>query len=256
MPQVPPVPLCHAHAHHDYRNRPPLLAALAAGFTSIEADVWLDHGEVLVGHDPGDLGAGRTLRATYLDPLVARVREGALFADPQVALHLLVDVKSDAAPTRLALESVLRDYAEVVTHWRDGVRVDRPVRVVVSGNRDLPGMLADPGRSTTYDGRLPDLDRDIPAEVMAMVSDDWRRHFRWRGVGPMPAGDRARLAHLVGAAHARGHLLRFWGTPRTPPARGRVWAALLDAGVDLVNGDDLAALRRFLLARRTRSRLP
>ena len=43
-------------------------------------------------------------------------------------------------------------------------------------------------------------------------------------------------------------LVRFWATPKNEA----VWSALYLAGVDLINADDLDALRRFLIRRRTR----
>jgi len=39
------VPLLHAHAHNDYLHKPPLLAALEHGFTSVEADIFLVDGK-------------------------------------------------------------------------------------------------------------------------------------------------------------------------------------------------------------------
>ena len=36
--------------------------------------------------------------------------------------------------------------------------------------------------------------------------------------------------------------MRFWATPDDPA----VWRELVDAGVDLLNADDLAGLERFL----------
>jgi hypothetical protein len=43
-------------------------------------------------------------------------------------------------------------------------------------------------------------------------------------------------------AHAKGCRVRFWATPDNPA----VWQELLDAGVDLLNADDLAGLEQFL----------
>ncbi len=68
------VPLPHAHAHNDYAHRRPLLDALAHGFTSVEADVFLVKGELLVGHTWLDLRPGRTLEKLYLAPLARRVK--------------------------------------------------------------------------------------------------------------------------------------------------------------------------------------
>src|SRR4051812_2888640 len=44
------VPLQRAHAHNDYEHRRPLFDALARGFSSVEADVWLSRGKLLVAH--------------------------------------------------------------------------------------------------------------------------------------------------------------------------------------------------------------
>ena len=59
----------------------------------------------------------------------------------------------------------------------------------------------------------------------------------------MPEEDLHRLAEIVGLAHTQGRMLRFWATPDTPA----MWQTLYDAGVDLLNADDLHALQTFLL---------
>ena len=92
-----------AHAHNDYEHPRPLLDALERGFDSVEADVWLVDGELLVAHDRRDVRPGRDLRTLYLEPLRARVRAGggAVHAG-RPDFVLLVDVKSAAAPTYAA----------------------------------------------------------------------------------------------------------------------------------------------------------
>lgn len=61
-------PLAQAHAHNDYEHDRTLLDALAHGFTSVEADVWLVEGELRVAHDAWELADAPTLEGTYLDP--------------------------------------------------------------------------------------------------------------------------------------------------------------------------------------------
>jgi hypothetical protein len=56
-----------AHAHNDYEHERPLFDALDRGFKSVEADVWLVDGELLVAHDREDVKPGRTLESLYLD---------------------------------------------------------------------------------------------------------------------------------------------------------------------------------------------
>ncbi|MCY2994623.1 MAG: hypothetical protein NTY19_43195 [Planctomycetota bacterium] len=126
-------PLIRAHAHNDYQHSRPLLDALDHGFCSVEADIFLVDGQLLVGHTALELKPQRTLQALYLDPLRHRVQD-------------------------------------------NGGRVYRD--------------------------------------------------------GPQ----------IVEKAHAKGRRVRFWATPDDPT----VWRELVDAGVDLLNADDLPGLERFL----------
>src|SRR5687767_9869260 len=97
-----PIPLPQAHAHNDYEHRRPLMDALEHGFCSVEADVWLVNGRLLVAHDLKDARPERTLEKLYLDPLRRRVEEngGRIFGTGP-AFTLLIDVKSDATNTYL-----------------------------------------------------------------------------------------------------------------------------------------------------------
>ena len=66
VPQTP--------AHTDYELDRPLLDTLSNGFVSVEADVWLVDGQLLVAHDEVDLDPKRTLESLYLEPLRAIVK--------------------------------------------------------------------------------------------------------------------------------------------------------------------------------------
>ena len=65
-------PLIHAHAHNDYEHTHPLFDALDHGFASVEADIHLVDGQLLVAHSRSEVNPERTLQALYLDPLRAR----------------------------------------------------------------------------------------------------------------------------------------------------------------------------------------
>ncbi|MCZ9341415.1 hypothetical protein NGM37_27000, partial [Streptomyces sp. TRM76130] len=54
-------PLWRAHAHNDYEHPRPLLDALDHRFGSVEADVYLVDGQLLIAHDAVDLDPARTL---------------------------------------------------------------------------------------------------------------------------------------------------------------------------------------------------
>src|SRR5467141_4729541 len=95
-----PTPLIHAHAHNDYEHKRPLFDALDHGFCSVEADIYLEKGRLLVGHTRDDLRPERTLEKLYLDPLRERTRanSGRVYSGGP-AIFLLIDMKTSAKPT-------------------------------------------------------------------------------------------------------------------------------------------------------------
>ena len=250
-----PVPLERAHAHNDYEHDRPLYDALGGGFKSVEADVWLIDGELVVSHDdprlPTTAGPKGTLESLYLEPLRARVREngGNVYAGDRDYFTLLVDIKSEAEPTYRALHRELKEHRRILTTFKDGRVEDGAVTAIVSGNRPRAFMEGQRTRYAAYDGRIPDDLGSGPQAFVPLVSQNWTRLFTWQGVGPMPEGERAKLREIVATAHANGQRVRFWATPELPdPAREAVWRELVAAEVDYINTDSLGALEAFLLA--------
>ncbi|MER5554754.1 phosphatidylinositol-specific phospholipase C/glycerophosphodiester phosphodiesterase family protein [Streptomyces sp. NPDC002793] len=248
-----PRPLARAHAHNDYLHTRPLHDALAHGFTSVEADIFLVDGELLVAHEAESLDPARTLVSLYLDPLLARVRahHGSVHAGHPDPLQLLIDIKTDGAAAYLALDRVLRRYRHILTRSVHGRVRTGAVTTVISGDRAarVP-MEAQTTRYAFYDGRPEDLGTGAPASFVPLISGNWATNFSWRGAGPFPAAERAGLHTLVSAAHASGQRVRFWGTPDLAgPQRDAVWTELVAADVDHLNTDDLAGLEAFLRRR-------
>lgn len=237
-------PLPRAHAHNDYWHERPLLDALDRGFCSVEADVWLAGGELLVGHDKKDLRPEQTLEALYLAPLRDRITRNSGAVHPNApAFHLLVDIKSEAEPTYDAVDRLLAKYGDVLTTVRNGQVERKAVTVVISGNRAEETIRKQPLRYAGIDGRTADLEEEEPAHVMPWISANWTEQFRWRGDGPMPEAERTKLREYVAKAHEHGRIVRFWATPENEA----VWKELLAADVDLIGTDDLDRLRQFLI---------
>ncbi|MEV0254168.1 phosphatidylinositol-specific phospholipase C/glycerophosphodiester phosphodiesterase family protein [Streptomyces sp. NPDC050732] len=246
-----PRPLVRAHAHNDYEHPRPLLDALDHRFGSVEADIFLVEGQLLVAHDPVDLDPARTLESLYLRPLAARVRahHGSVYRGyHRTPFQLLIDIKTEGASTYAALHRQLRPYRHLFTSYAHGKVRRGAVTAVVSGDRAARApMEAQRVRHAFYDGRLADLGSAAPASLIPLISDNWSLNFGWQGTGPMPAAERDKLRGIVSAAHARGQRVRFWATPDLPgPQRDAVWGELLAAGVDHLNTDDLAGLEAFL----------
>jgi hypothetical protein len=239
-------PLPRAHAHNDYEHARPLRDALDQGFCSVEADIYLINGRLLVAHDLDKTRPDRTLEALYLDPLRADVgrHNGRVFpGGPPVTL--LIDFKSEAESTYRVLREKLEAYRDMLTSYSNGSVRTNAVTIILSGNRPWKTVASETNRLVFLDGRLPDLDSNPDSALVPLVSDNWRSHFRWRGEGEFPAEEREKLARLVERAHQQGRRIRFWAAPDQPS----VWRAHWEAGVDLINTDRLAELSVFLSSR-------
>ncbi len=115
---------------------------------------------------------------------------------------------------------------------------------IVGGDRPIDAIVSEQIRYVGIDGRLSDLSSNQPEHVMPLISDNWGSHFRWRGVGEMPVSEREKLTSIVEQAHQKHRLVRFWAIPDNEV----MWQAMRDAGVDLINTDNLEGLSRFLHA--------
>jgi len=243
--ESPASPLLRAHAHNDYEHPRPLLDALDQGFCSVEADIWLVEGALVVAHDRDQVKPERTLQALYLDPLRERVRlNGGTVHQGGPGFTLLVDLKSEAEATYRALREVLAGYSSLLTRFTPAATTPGAVTVILSGSRPTATVAAEGIRWCAIDGRLADLTADPSPSVhlMPLVSQSWSPTFPECEDGVLPEADRTKLREVAALTRAQGRRLRFWGVPDLPFA----WKELHDAGVDLINTDKLAGLREFL----------
>lgn len=245
-PPQSPTPLPRAHAHNDYEHPRPLLDALDQGFCSVEADIWLVDGALLVAHDREKVKPEATLEALYLDPLHQRVRHNAGSVHPGApGFTLLIDLKSEAEATYAVLRRALERYDGLFTRFTPTSTTPGPVTVILSGNRPTATVAAESARWCAIDGRLPDLTaQPLPSvHLMPLVSQSWSPTFHYFVDGVLPEPDRVKLRETVALAHRQGRRIRFWGIPDQRFA----WKELHEAGVDLINTDNLAGLREFLV---------
>ena len=159
---ISPVGGIICHSHNDYHHKRPLFDALSCGFRSVEADVFLVDGELLVGHSKDELSAGRTLELLYLEPLKERIgkKGGSVYGDGK-AFYLMVDVKTDGRNVYKQLDKVLAGFSGVVSSCANGVYVRRAITVIISGDRAWDDIVADGTRYVGLDGRVKDLDSEL-----------------------------------------------------------------------------------------------
>lgn len=162
------------HSHNDYWRHVPLYDALAAGCTSIEADVWLSGSDLFVGHSKKSLTKERTLESLYISPLVSVLTtqntptqltttnessstipspsttnlNGVFDTSPETPLILLIDIKTDGASTFPAILSHLEPLRSRgwLTHFNGTAVISGLITVVGTGNTPFDLLTA----NTTY----------------------------------------------------------------------------------------------------------
>ncbi len=253
--QQAPKALLQGHAHNDYRHERPFWDAYDHGFCSIEVDIFAVGDQLVVAHDVADLvTAEATFEDLYLKPLQTVVRQngGRVYKHGPPTITLLVDIKQDGERVFRLLKQELSAYREILCCREGGVWRQRAVQVVVSGDRPKTLIQSDPDRLMAIDGRISDLPSDLSPTLLPLISDRWTSHFKWMGEGPMPRSEQKKLAKLVSSAHEAGRKIRFWATPENPT----LWKQLLDAGVDMINTDQLSDLKEFLESDESREPAP
>ncbi len=246
-------PARRLHGHNDYLQPVPLTRALELGLGSVEADVFLVDGELLVGHERWQLRPWRALRGMYLEPLAREVaaRGGRLLPAGRPFV-LLVDVKAEGAAVWPVLRRELEAVRPMLTRFVDGRVEPGAVTVILSGDRPRALVAAERDRLCALDGRLADLDAvpPPPVDLVPWISDTWRRVSDWTGSDELMPDELRRVRALVARAHGQGRELRFWSAPD----RVEGWRALFDLGVDRISTDRPADAAEWLRAHAAVSR--
>ncbi|MBM3176782.1 MAG: ThuA domain-containing protein [Bacteroidetes bacterium] len=211
------------HAHNDYEHDQPLVKALQAGFHSVEADIHLHQGRLLVGHNQVS-NRSPELTELYLKPLDSLCRIFNGFANPGGRpFTLMIDIKTDGAETYHALQNLLNSFPSLV---------QGKVSLLLSGNVPKQEILKEAvsAQRICVDGRPEDLGKGIPSRQMPWISD---RYSKWSG------GDLGleKIINLAKKVHEEGKILRLWGIPDDPASHQK----LFEAGVDIINSDQLGA---------------
>ena len=219
------------HSHNDYAQRVPFFQAYAQQVSSIEADVFLHDGQLLVGHDVEDLRADMTFEALYVEPIVTLFARngGRAFRDSDQTLQLMVELKSETDPTLRAVAALLGRWPEVF----DPEVNPAAVRVAVTGRVPAPEAFDRYPRFLGFDGAW---DADyIPEQLerIALISTNFRDFSQWNGKGTIIPDEKERLEQVIDRAHEQGKPVRFWNAPEGTT----VYYTFYDMGIDYINTD-------------------
>ena len=228
--------VANTHSHNDYEQAAPFWMAWQEQFGSIEADIWLLGGKVIIGHDTTEIKSGRTLEEFYVKPLAACIgkNHGHPYADSSRRLIILVDVKADSVATLAALIALLDRYPSLEhCPW---------LKWVISGNRPDATQYVSYPPFIAFDGILHA--QYTPAELarIAMMSDDLRHYTRWDSRTGIPDTGLDSLKQAISRSHALHLPVRLWDAPDFPAA----WHQLMQLQVDYLNTDHITDLAAYL----------
>lgn len=241
------IPLIRAHSHNDYNRVRPLHDALENGFTSVEADILYIYGELYVGHNMPDSANHNlpTLSGAYLWPLYQHYKANGnqIYPGYEGDFYLWIDIKFESYKAYRKLKQELMPYKDMLNYWEDGKPRKGKVTVILSGDRPIQMVKNESLRLVTLDGRMADLEKEYDSDIMPFVSQNRRDIFKLDEHGEITAEEYEKLKRFVQQCFDQGKKTRLWATPEDE----RIWQKLLDAGVDLINTDNLEQLKNFLL---------
>lgn len=241
------IPLPNAFAHNDYWNQHPLHDALENGYTNIEADIFLRGKSLIVAHFNPYFKPHRNLEKLYLQPLLEAVinNDGRVYPNYDKPITLLVDIKTEANQTYKTLKSLLEKYKSILTSYDNGIITERAVTVVLSGHKPYDMIRNESARLVFIDKDLRKVVLDtLPNNMYTMASCKYSKLVKWKGNGSMPERQKEKLINYVEMSHSRGERVRLWASPENKA----VWKELLKCGVDLINTNQLVALKKFLIS--------
>jgi YVTN family beta-propeller protein len=219
--------IANAHSHNDYEQKVPFLNAYNEQFGSIEADIYLIKGKILVGHDIKDLTDERSLENLYLKPL-------STFNHKNRSLQILIDIKSEAINTLDSLISLLKKYPAIINN--------KSIHFVISGNRPAENLYKNYPSFIMFDGRIG---KEYSAEELnkiALLSEDYGKFTMWKKTWPMLDADREKIVASINKAHELKKPVRLWGSPDYLAA----WEEMMKLKVDFINTDHINELSDFL----------
>lgn len=243
----------------------PFFSALSVGCESVEADVWLVNGTLYVGHEALALTPERTFDSLYVQPilsvlnrenpageiLTSSTKNGVFDTNSAQTLYLWVDLKTDGATTWPAVISALqplRDAGYLTTVNGTDVTTGA-VTVIGTGNTPLDQVQGVESRDYFFDANIALLNTtqsNVTSSVSLIASGDFTAIF-----GPINGTSFSQdqlntLDSQIAIASSKGIGVRYWDTPAWPISkRNAVWTTLTEAGVKLLNADDLPSAAGF-----------
>ena len=220
----------NAHSHNDYEQQVPFYNAYNEEFGSIEADIHLVNGKLLVGHDKADLSPEKTLENLYLIPITE-----SKIQDRQ--LQLLIDIKSDAINTLEELVNVLKKYPSIIDN--------KFIKIIITGNRPDESLYTTYPTFIWFDGRMNTTYTKEQLSKIGLISDSYESFITNKTLWPLISADKEKIVAAIQQVHSLHKPARLWATPDFPDA----WEEMIKLKIDFINTDHINELADFFISR-------
>lgn len=226
----------NAHSHNDYEQAFPFWNAWKQGFGSIEVDVFLHNGKLIVAHEKSQLNRGWTIDSLYLQPLLhcINTNKGFVYADTTRTLQLLVDIKTDAAATLAKLVEKINTYPELTG--------TSSLQIVITGNKPVASDFSSWPVWLKFDGNLQTNYNTAELNRIGLFSDNFAKYSGWNGKGRLPEKELQTIKQLISKAHQLNKKIRFWNAPDIINS----WYSFIDFEIDFINTDHIEGISTFL----------
>jgi alkaline phosphatase len=223
------------HSHNDYLQPVPFWDAFSAGCASIEVDVILQDGGLMVAHERESIQAPRTFENLYLKPIQQGVDLGLI---KEFNFHLLVDIKTEAYSTLDLLVKQTQPYSPILYSPEN----PSGLKLIISGGRPKATDYVKYPSWIFFDYQSRELTAELPWEKIGMVSLSFPRFSLWNGKGRMVESQRQQLQAFIDLVHSFDRPVRFWASPDGKTA----WRAFHEMGIDYINTDRPAEANKYL----------
>jgi alkaline phosphatase len=225
------------HAHNDYQKPEPLTNAIRYKAFSIEADIYLSGGRLLVAHDKSELVTAKTLDSLYLQPIIELFRQhkGSISADSNYAPILVIDIKENAQAAIAALIKLLSPHRSVFDRSVNA----KAVQIVISGDRgNIANWISYPSY-ILFDGRPNESYDNTTLQRVAFISDNWLLYYGQHD------DNYTLLKQVIEKVHAKSKRIRLWGSADYTDS----WNLQRRLGVDIINTDKVGECRKYFSVR-------
>jgi len=224
------------HSHNDYEQPFPFYTAYRYQFESIEADIFLINGQLLVAHTEKELESERTLDKLYLRPVdsILKKNNGLIYPGQNKTLQLLIDCKTEAYSTLNALINLLKKYP--------GITSGTNIKLVITGERPAEEDYSKYPSYIFFDGRLDEQYSKAALQKIALISVSFTQYSQWNGYSILAPQEQENIQQLVADAGKLNKPFRFWGCPDTVVA----WEVFMKMGIAFINTDHIEQLSGFL----------